>query len=152
MISKEHLYHCTKKIKVEYAHQLYSSYTELCHETIHGHSGVIEIEFSSMALNKDNMVIDFGEISNTIKAKIMEKYDHALFMPKMFDAEYLDMLKKYNKRITITPENPTAEYFAFDIFRMADSVIQDKFPDRSVVVKKVNFHETETGCATYGMY
>ena len=92
------MYTVRKKIRVEYAHQLFTSYTNLCHETIHGHSGIIELFLACEGLDNDQMVIDFGKISNTIKNKIMEKYDHALFMPKSFPAEYLDTLKKYNKR------------------------------------------------------
>jgi 6-pyruvoyl-tetrahydropterin synthase len=89
------LYTCSKKYKFDYAHQLYTSFTTLCHETIHGHSGVVEIVFQRVdsKLNDDQMVIDFGEISAYVKKHIMEKYDHALFMPDKFDEEYLNTLK-----------------------------------------------------------
>jgi len=141
---------CQKTYKVEYAHQLYTSYTSLCHETIHGHSGKIEIEFENSyaaLLNGDEMVIDFGEISANIKKHIMEKYDHALFMPAAFGDEYLSLLKKYNKRLTITDVNPTAEKFAEWIFEEVDSILKKVNPNVQVV--KVNFWETETGKATF---
>lgn len=136
-----------KKIRVEYSHQLFTSYTNLCHETIHGHSGIIELFFSSKDLDQDNMVIDFGKIANTIKDKIMEKYDHALFMPKMMPSDYLQTLKRYNKRLTITDSNPTCELFAKMIFEFVDKEVLDAgYP---FVVSKVRFHETETGYAEY---
>ena len=145
------MFKCKKIYKVEYAHQLYSSYTDLCHETIHGHSGKIEIEFvnedNAEKLNKDGMVIDFGLISDIIKGHIMQKYDHALFIPKMFRQEYIIGLKLFNKRLTVTDENPTAENFAKWIFYEVDEILQ-KY-DIPVMVNKVVFWETDTGCATY---
>jgi len=141
------MYTVRKKIRVEYAHQLFTSYTNLCHETIHGHSGIIELFLACEGLDNDQMVIDFGKISNTIKNKIMEKYDHALFMPKTFPTEYLDTLKKYNKRLTITDVNPTCEVFAKMIY---DFVTNELIKiDSSVMLMKVRFHETETGYAEY---
>ena len=145
-------YQVRKKISVEYAHQLFSSYTALCHESIHGHSGKIELYFQSNTidgdkLNPDQMVIDFGLISDTIKKDIMEKFDHALFMPSSFDVAYLNMLKKYNKRLTITPVNPTAEYFAKLIFDMVEEKL--KTLTTAIRLLKVRFHETDTGYAEY---
>lgn len=146
------MFKCQKTYKVEYAHQLFSSYTTLCHETIHGHSGKIEISFvsntDSNVLNPDGMVIDFGEISAYVKKHIMTKYDHALFMPKDMPQEYLDVLERYNERITITESNPTAENFAKWIYDEVNQILlQHNIP---VCVDKVTFWETDTGCATYG--
>jgi 6-pyruvoyltetrahydropterin/6-carboxytetrahydropterin synthase len=140
---------CSKKYKFEYAHQLYTSYTKLCHETIHGHSGVVELVFERLdhSLNDDRMVIDFGEISAYVKKHIMEKYDHALFMSNKFDKDYLDVLKKYNKRLTVTPCNPTAEYFANCIFDEVNCILA--IYNIPVKVIEVKFWETETGCAIY---
>ena len=145
------MFKCQKTYRVEYSHQLYSSYTNLCHETIHGHSGKIEIEFISKTnfdiLNKDGMVIDFGEISANVKKFIMEKYDHALFIPKMFDESYINTLKLFNKRLTITDSNPTAENFAKWIFDEVNQILKKN--NLPVCVNKVRFWETETGCAVY---
>ena len=136
-----------KKIRVEYAHQLKDSYTELCHATIHGHSGVIELFLACEDLDSTGMVIDFGHISDTIKKNLLAKYDHALFMPKTMDKEYLDMLAKYNKRLTITDENPTCENFAKMIYKEVEEQLLKI--DSSVMIHKVRFHETETGFADY---
>lgn len=141
------MYTVRKKIRVEYAHQLFTSYTNLCHETIHGHSGIIELFISSEWLDKDNMVLDFGKIADSIKNKIMEKYDHALFIPKDFPSEYIETLKKFNNRITITDVNPTCEAFAEMIFKFVEKQLAEI--DRNVVLTKVRFHETETGYAEY---
>lgn len=137
-----------KLIKVEYAHQLYTSYTELCHETIHGHSGVIELVMSAEELNQDSMVMDFGQLKDTVKKQIMEKYDHALFMPSEFPSEYLNMLARYNKRLTVTDKNPTCELFARMIFEEVTEIL--KTVDPRVKLEYVKFHETDTGYAEYG--
>lgn len=146
------MFECSKTYKFEYAHQLFTSYTNLCHETIHGHSGKVRITFKNnenATLDKDNMVIDFGKISATIKDSLMSKYDHALFIPKDFPKEYLDMLGKYNKRLTVTDKNPTAEQFAYDIFYFVKQILQSEPNNWMIYVTKVEFWETESGCATY---
>lgn len=137
-----------KVINVEYAHQLFTSYTDLCHETIHGHSGVIELFISSYQLDDDRMVMDFGKLKDTVKKHIMEKYDHALFMPASFPAEYRDGLKKYNKRLTITEDNPTCELFARMIYDEVKEMLSRINPN--VRLESVRFHETATGYAEYG--
>ena len=148
---------CKKTYRIEYAHQLFDSYTTLCHETIHGHSGKIELVLksanSNVQLDPNGMVIDFGEVSDFIKPAIMEKYDHALFMPCMFPKSYLDTLEQYNKRLTITVENPTAENFAKMIYDDVSALLKlrntTKRDGTAIVLESVTFWETETGCATY---
>lgn len=147
---KNKMFECRKVIKVEYAHQLYSSYTAACHETIHGHSGVIELIFDSPYNDHDGMVIDFGEISDNVKPMLMDRYDHALFMSDQFDDQYIGTLMKYNKKLRVVPGNPTAEYFAEEIFKMVSEYMLANFANYSTVtLKKVIFHETDTGYATY---
>ena len=53
------MYTIRKKYRVEYAHQLKNAFTECCFKTIHGHSGVVELFFSSESLDQNNMVVDF---------------------------------------------------------------------------------------------
>ena len=145
------MFKCSKEYRFEYAHQLFDSYTQLCHETIHGHSGRVRITFrnnTNYTLDKNNMVVDFGLVSDLVKEALMNKYDHALFMPMMFPKEYLDMLSKYNKRLTITSDNPTAEMFAKDIYTLVSAILNSD-PKNMVQVIKVEFWETESGCAIY---
>lgn len=143
------MFACRKVIKVEYAHQLFTSYTEACHETIHGHSGIIELFFSSDILNVDNMVIDFGKISEKIKPVLVDRFDHALFVPTQYPDEYLDILDKYNKKLRITSENPTAEYFSNDIYIVVSDLLREMKLDNIVRLDKVIFHETDSGYAEY---
>lgn len=145
------MFECQKTYKVEYAHQLFNSYTSLCHETIHGHSGKIQITFRNVdnnnLLDENDMVIDFGKISKLIKDHIMKKYDHALFLPKQFPRCYLKMIYAYNKRLTITDFNPTAEMFAMWICNEVNKILSKKC--KKIQAVEVKFWETETGCAVY---
>ena len=149
------MYTIRKTYKIEYAHQLKSAYTACCHETIHGHSGVVEVFFASDVLDENNMVIDFGYISEIIKKFIVGHYDHALWIPMSFDKEYINCLKKYNKKLFLTEENPTAEFFARGMFLTIVELISkiiSKNNNRNFYVKSVRFHETETGYAEFDPY
>lgn len=144
------MYTIRKIYKVEYAHQLKSAYSACCHETIHGHSGIIEVFLSSEHLDKNEMVIDFGEVSVLIKKYLMDTFDHALIIPDLFDKEYIECLKKYNKKLLIVTNNPTAESFCENIYYQLKIILQpiiDKYSDFKI--QKIRFHETETGYAEY---
>ena len=130
-----------KTFKFEMAHQLINSYTECCHQTIHGHSYVLELFFQSFVLDPTGMVIDFGNISDLVKDYIHKTFDHALIMPESMDKEYLYCLTKYNKKIVIVDYNPTAEEMAKRIYINLKKKI--------TVLCKVRLHETGTGYAEY---
>lgn len=140
-----------KTYKVEYAHQLKKAYSSCCYETIHGHSGVIEVFLSSLVLDENEMVIDFGEISSLIKKYLMDTFDHALIIPDTMDPDYIECLKKHNKKLVITNKNPTAEYFCEKMFDEIKTLLAPiiKRSSDSFKLKKVRFHETETGYAEY---
>ena len=145
----EIMYTIRKIYKVEYAHQLKSAYSACCHETIHGHSGVIEVFFSSEIPDKNGMVIDFGEVSTLIKKYIMDNFDHVLILPDSFNKKYLEYLKRYNKKLIITGFNPTAENFCQWLYWDIFNLIKPLGIKRKFFFDKVRFHETETGYAEY---
>ncbi len=142
------MYTIRKKYRVEYSHQLDKAYSTACSDTIHGHSGIIELFFQSEELDDTNMVVDFGEISSFIKPFIMQSYDHSLYIPMSMDNEYKDMLIKYNKKLFICSENPTAEYFAREIYNKIVQLLEDN-NKTMITLQKVRFHETESGWAEY---
>lgn len=147
------MYTIRKTYKVEYAHQLSNAFTAGCHETIHGHSGVIEVFLSSEELDDNNMVIDFGQISSFIKEFIMNELDHALIIPCTLEDEYIQMLKKYNKKLRIYNHNPTAEYFCKVLFNAINTILGDMYValrfNNFIKLEKIRFHETDTGYAEY---
>jgi 6-pyruvoyl-tetrahydropterin synthase len=145
------MYQIRKKYLVEYAHQLHDAYTKCCYETIHGHTGTIELFFCSEALDHNDMVIDFGEISSIVKAYIEKSLDHALIVPKTFEPAYVECLKQFNKKLIVVDNNPTAEYFAesiyWDIKELLEPIL--KKHNRVFWLQKVRFHETQTGYAEF---
>ena len=140
-----------KTYKFEYAHQLRGAHTKGCYETIHGHSGKVELFFGSKTLDKNGMVIDFGEISELVKSFIMGLLDHALVMPSSFPKTYLNSLKKHNKKLLIIDENPTAEFFAESLYYDIEKILKPIFEERqlNVFLWKIRFHETDTGYAEF---
>lgn len=145
------MYVIRKKYTVEYAHQLQDAFTKCCYETIHGHTGTIELFIESDTLDPNEMVIDFGELAKISKSYFRRTLDHALIIPATFDSEYIECLKKYNKKVVVVNSNPTAEYFAesiyWDIKNLLDPIINKG--ERIFRLQKVRFHETQTGYAEY---
>jgi 6-pyruvoyltetrahydropterin/6-carboxytetrahydropterin synthase len=138
-----------KSYTVEYAHQLKSAFTECCHETIHGHSGKIEIFLSSEDLNEDQMVVDFGKVSSLFKNYIMNTYDHALIIPYNLDKKYINCLKKYNKKLLITGGNPTAEFFCEKIYSDLNMILMNHKIGKMLYIPRIRFHETDSGYAEF---
>lgn len=134
------MYIIRKMFKFEMAHQLASAYSSVCKDTIHGHSYTLELFFAAKDINQHGMVLDFGEVSDKVK-KYIDTWDHALVIPECFPERYLSVLRLFNKKLHITPYNPTAENMA----RMMFSAIKSLFPQ----LVKVRLHETSTGYAEY---
>ena len=142
------MYRIRKKFKFEYAHQLYSSFSEPCSETIHGHSAILELYFVSEKLDDDGMVVDFGQISSVIKGYV-NSWDHALVMHKLADSTYLHELSLNNSKMIILDVNPTAEAMAEIMFNEMDKRFNKELPDRQFALEKVRLHETRSGYAEY---
>jgi len=138
-----------KKYCVEYAHQLNGAYSQDCSQTIHGHSGIIEVFLRTEKLDKTDMVIDFGELDSIIVSYINE-FDHSLIVPSTFHEAYLECLSLYNTKLKIIDANPTAEYLASFIYWDLKEImrITSKL-DLEIQLDKVRFHETQTGYAEF---
>lgn len=129
----------TKQFKFELAHRLTTSYSKKC-QSIHGHSYLVEITLESNYLNKDGMVMDFGELKSKINY-LMDFWDHSF----MFYSEdklanlYRSMLDVLPLRMIEVDYNPTAENMALHLFRECTK--------SDLPVKKVMVQETKTGWA-----
>lgn len=139
-----------KLFKVEYAHQLDSSFSVGC-QNIHGHSAKIEVFLQAVDLIKDGMIIDFGELKKYVEPIIM-KYDHAIILPSSIatdNSDYFKSIYMNNKNIIVLPTNPTAENFAEILCREIREVLDMNWEFANQVNITVRFHETETGWAEY---
>jgi 6-pyruvoyltetrahydropterin/6-carboxytetrahydropterin synthase len=144
------MYSIRKQFKFEASHQLNGAYSKACTDCIHGHSYIVEVFFKSKNLNKDGMVIDFGEISDILNG-LIQTYDHALFIPESFGEEYINILKKYNseKKLHICKTNPTAENMARWMYESIKLALDDIFKGAPELLHSVRVHETRTGWAEY---
>lgn len=137
------MYTVRKLFKFEAAHQLASAYSRACSETVHGHSYRVEVFFRSRNLDANGMVIDFGAVTDMIKAIIMH-WDHALIVPASFGKNRITALRRTNKKLYVSAENPTAEWMAKHLY----DTIRAVYP---VLLYKVRVHETDTGYAEYAL-
>lgn len=145
------MYRIRKQFKFEMAHQLEKAYSNACSDCIHGHSYILEVFFVSDIVDETGMVIDFGEINHYIK-DLVDEWDHALVMSNNFSSRYLITLEEFNKKVKITPYNPTAELIAKDIYhdiyeRLTGSILSIR--EGIIKIEKVRLHETKTGWAEY---
>ena len=136
------MYKIRKSFRVEYAHQLDKAYSKACSNTIHGHSGIVEVLLAHNTIDSTGMVMDFGQVKAKIKNAVM-KFDHALIMPDTMTSSYLKTLAKHNRKLVIVPYNPTAENMAKDLFETIELLLPIGY------LSEVIFHETDTGYASY---
>jgi len=130
-----------KKFKAEVAHRLVSSYSKAC-GNIHGHSYTYDVVLAGKQLNKDGMVMDFGEVKDKLNW-FMDKFDHCLVLAD-FDPITPDMRKildRENMKYMIVPYNSTAENQAVHIYQQLNEL--------GLPVKSVTVHETLTGWACF---
>jgi len=142
------MFRIRKKFTFEMAHQLSKAYSCACSDCIHGHSYDLELFFVSMDLDKTGMVVDFGQIKAILKDYI-DKWDHALVMHEVMNPEYLNMLSKYNHKVILLDDNPTAECMARVMFGDMTQILNKELPKREFALEKVRLHETRTGWAEY---
>ncbi len=131
-----------KKIfKAEVAHRLVSSYSKRC-QSYHGHSYTFEVILEAPRLNKDAMLMDFGELKKEL-FNFIDAFDHSMVLSSEdpFTPAMVAIMEQGDMRYMIVPYNPTAEKMAQHIFQVA---IYEGLP-----VKEVKVNETLTGQAIW---
>jgi len=131
------MYAVTKRIEFCYGHRLLD-YNGVCAHP-HGHNAVVEIEVSSNTLDARNMVVDFSEIRNVVKAWVDRELDHKMILRQ--DDPLVAALSALGEPMYLVDSNPTAERIArliFDISRQ-----------HGLDVSRVTLWETPSSWATY---
>jgi len=137
-----------KTFKFETAHIVRNCTSQRCSNSIHGHSVLLEVFFTSDKLDNGQMIMDFGLMKNNIK-DIIDSFDHATVVWDK-DIEFLDVVKKISDRYIITPVNTSAEAQSILIFKIIDEMLkhtQFNNGEGLVQVESVRYHETTTGYA-----
>ena len=138
-----------KMFRFENAHVVRGCTTRRCSRSIHGHSYRVELVFSSSALDRGQMVYDFGLTKGMIKAFI-DSFDHAITLWSGDDPQYLEDMKRWSERWVEIPVNPSAEQYARLFFVLVDRVLKQTEMvnmESGVTLERVIVHETETGYA-----
>ncbi len=138
-----------KLFRFENAHIVRGCTSRRCSESIHGHSYVVELLFSSPHLDRGQMVYDFGLTKLTIK-ELIDSFDHAITLWSGDDPRYLEDMKRWSKRWVELPVSPSAEQYSRVIFLMVDLVLQNTIMvnyEKDVTIDSVIVHETATGYA-----
>jgi 6-pyruvoyltetrahydropterin/6-carboxytetrahydropterin synthase len=114
---------------------------------IHGHSYVLKITVSGQPNCDENspklgMVLDFGDLNNTVNDKIVERFDHALVLSKK--AKLTDDLKREYQKVEIVNYQPTCE----NIILHFVEILKPLLP-ANVMLYSLQLNETATACAEW---
>ena len=121
-----------------YGHRLLNHGGKCAHP--HGHNGTVKIVLQSKRLDETGMVLDFGELKNTIGLWIEENLDHRMILDRR--DPLVAVLREMNEPMFLLDGNPTAENLAKLLF---DKTTAFGFP-----IVSVTFGETENCAAEYG--
>jgi len=137
----------TKRFHFEMAHTLYR-YDGLC-SNIHGHSYNLEVTLIGEPRNdpghpKDGMVMDFAELKEIVKSKIVNRFDHTLMINRLVPEEQVALLRKTSNRILITNFQPTTENIAAYIA----GILQQHLPE-NITLFSIRLFETVTSFAEW---
>ena len=122
--------------------------SERCRFTIHSHSVVLEVFFTSDKLDNGQMIMDFGLMKSNIK-NLINGFNHSLVVWDR-DEELVEVAKKYSDRHIVLPINTSAEaqsIFFLAILNLMIQVTEFNNGEGNVKVSRVRYHETRTGYA-----
>ena len=138
-----------KLFKFEGAHIVRNCSSVRCKKSIHGHSYIVEVFFSSDGFDNGMMVMDFGLMKGTIK-DFIDGFDHAYSMWDKESLEFKEFMKTNSDRWIEMPVSPSAEAYSLMFFKVIDEMVKStKFVngEKNVILKSVRVHETTTGYA-----
>lgn len=138
-----------KLFKYEGAHIVRNCSSERCKRSIHGHSYVVEVFFTSKGLDNGQMVMDFGLMKKTIK-DFIDGFDHAYSMWTKESNEFKNFMKDNSDRWIEMPVSPSAEAYSLMFLYVIDKIVKaTEFNngEQEVEVSSVRVHETVTGYA-----
>lgn len=138
-----------KLFKYEGAHIVRNCSSVRCKKSIHGHSYVVEVFFSSDGFDNGMMVMDFGLMKGTIK-DFIDGFDHAYSMWDKEKQEFKDFMKTNSDRWIEMPVSPSAEAYSLMFFKVIDEMVKaTEFNngEKNVTLHSVRVHETTTGYA-----
>ena len=138
-----------KLFKFEGAHIVRDCSSDRCKKSIHGHSYIVEVMFSSAGMDNGQMVVDFGLLKGTVK-DIVDSFDHAYSLWGLEKKDFRDFIKTHSDRWIVMPVSPTAEMYSLMFFALIRAIVhktQFNNGEYGVELYSVRVHETDTGYA-----
>ncbi len=111
------VYRVTRQIEFCYGHRLLD-YEGKCRH-LHGHNGRAVIALEGESLDGRGMLVDFGDIKQTVQRWIDENLDHNMLLRR--DDPILPLLQAQGERVFVMEVNPTAENIARLIYERTAS-------------------------------
>lgn len=131
------MFRVTQHIEFCYGHRLLN-YGGKCRH-LHGHNGRAVIVLEGGELDDRGMLVDFGEIKESLRAWIDRELDHRMILHA--DDPAVPSLRELGEPLCVLQENPTAETIARLIYEAAR--------ERGFPVVEVSLWETPNSSATY---
>ena len=108
----------TKEFTFETAHALLN-YDGPC-RNVHGHSYKLFVTLIGEPFNdtenpKNGMVMDFGDLKETVNREIVNIFDHAVVISNRFGSEKLDAINKMFGNVLVVDYQPTCENLVADM-------------------------------------
>lgn len=112
---------------------------------IHGYALAIEITFESESLNKNNWVIDFGDL-NALEQQLRETFDHTLIVSRDDpDLTRFEELAKFGVASIVVLPSVGAEKFAETVHTMVENFLAYTYKKNTNNVKVVSVKVSEHG-------
>lgn len=127
----------SKSVHFCYGHRLLRHPGKCRH--LHGHSARLVAHVQASSLDRQGMVVDFGDLKEVLEAFIKEKLDHNMLLEE--GDPLIPHLRELGERFLVVEGPPTAERIAKLVF--------DHLKARGYNVLAVELWETETSCARY---
>lgn len=137
----------SKEFKFDMAHALLG-YDGLC-KNIHGHSYTLIVTvkgrpIASQTSPKLGMLIDFKDLKNIIKDKIIDRLDHSLVINENTSDDLKVQLNMNFEKIIYTPYQPTTENMIADLAGQVKALLPPELELFSLLLR-----ETESSYAEW---
>ena len=140
----------SKFVEIDMGHRVPNHKSKCRH--LHGHRYKIELGVDDKIIktngaSNEGMVIDYGDLKQTLQWIIVDKFDHQFIM--YFDDQllgyYLDYAHQIALGIVVVNFIPTAENLAKHWYELLKKNLQEQ----NIKIKYVKVWETPTSTATY---
>ncbi|NKE40175.1 6-carboxytetrahydropterin synthase QueD, partial [Mycobacterium tuberculosis] len=100
-----------KLFRFENAHVVRGCSTRRCSHSIHGHSYRVELLLEAHALDRGQMIYDFGLLKGDVR-DLIDAFDHAVTLWAEDDPCYVESMRRHSERWVLLPVSPSAEQFS----------------------------------------